>query len=169
MSICGALCANAALNVNFTSAGGYAINDYGSEPYTMQVVPFPIASFICPKPFSITCTGAGNTVPQIVATGGLNPPVLYVTETYPATPVYGYLPICDHLENAFLSTTNNLSVSKAREATMRATELKERQFLYDQACLKLAGFMGVPLSPDNAGFRISPDRSHGGAGTMFRA
>lgn len=156
LSICGQFATLAATNTTFTSAGGYAINDYGVGPYSQAIVPFPITSFICLQPFVITCTGTGNTVPQLVAPGNLNPPTLWIDQTYPAIPIYGYLPICDHLENAFASATNNLSTSKAREWTARPSELRERQWLYDQWCVKMAQYMGISIDPNNHGLYNIP-------------
>lgn len=152
LSICGALANLAALNTTFTSAGFYAINDYGTGPFSQQLVPFPIASFIAPSnssSFVLSVSGAGNTVPQIVANGALLPPVITIDTEIPGRQIYGYLPILDTLENYYGGTIQNLSTAKAREWTRNPRELKEKKALYNQWRQRLAQYMGISLDIHN--------------------
>jgi hypothetical protein len=150
--ICGQLANQAALNTDFTAAGFYAINDYGTGPWSQQIVPFPICSFIAPSnssSFSINVSGSGNTVPQVVANGQLLPPAIYLETTIPAKEIFGYLPILDTLESFYAGTVQNLSTTKAREWTRNSRELTEKKMLYNQWRQRLAQFMGISLDLRN--------------------
>jgi hypothetical protein len=152
LSICGQIANLAALNPVFSSAGYYAINDYGTGAFSQQLVPFPITSFIAPantSSFSIAVSGSGNTVPQIVADGQLQPPFLFIDVTIPPEKVYGYVPILDVLESFYGSSVQNMSTSKAREWTRNAWELKEKKALYNMWRQRLAQYMGISLDPHN--------------------
>jgi hypothetical protein len=158
LSVCGGLAQVAALNTTFTGAGFYAINDFGNGPYSEQVVPFPIVSFIGPTTttsftIAVSLSEFGQPIPQIVANGALLAPVLYLDTTIPAEKIYGFLPILDFLESAQVSSVQNLSVHKAREFTRNPKELREKQMLYKYWQYKLAQFMGVSLDLNNHGAR----------------
>jgi hypothetical protein len=146
----------AALNTQFAAAGGQAVNEYGVGPWSNTIVPIPITSFILPAAFTLTVSGAGNTVPQVFTQGQQLPPFLNITTTLPPTTIYGYLPILNQLESDLLGSTNNLSVSVAREATLRSTELREREWLFDTWRLKLSQFLGITLNPNDWSKYITP-------------
>lgn len=147
----------AALNTVFTNAGGQAVNEYGTGPWSNTIVPVPITSFIVPATaLSVAVTGGGNTVPQVFTQGVLLPPILSIDTTIPSQLIYGYLPILNTLETAFASSTNNLSVSVAREATLRSSELREREWLLDAWRAKLAEFLGVQFDGRNHGKQNRP-------------
>lgn len=160
LSICGKLALQAASNGIFTSAGFYAMNDYGAGPYGQQynptqLVSFPIVSFVGPTPginFTITVSGTGTTVPQIVQQGVPLNPSLTLNLTYPPTTIWGYLAICDYLENQmFGNTSDNLSVFKANDAILRMSEMKDRKKLYLESTRRLAEFVGIVKNRCNPG------------------
>ena len=100
LSICGSIALLFASDGVFTNAGFYSLNDYGAGPYGQatnptQQVSMPIVSFVSPNPsttFTITCSGTGNTLPQVISPGVPLPPTLTSNLTYPPTKIWGYLP-----------------------------------------------------------------------------
>ena len=159
LTICGNIAQLAASNGVFSGAGFYAMNGYGAGPIGQpqdpsQQVTMPICSFVAPTPctpFTLTVTGTGQTIPQIIANGSPLPPSLTSNLTFPATKVFGYLPILVYLEDQMLgSTSDNLSVFKANDAILRLTEMKDRKMLFKTQCNRLAVFLGIMKNPDNA-------------------
>lgn len=170
LSICGQLAIQAAMNGVFTSAGFYAINDYGAGPYGQQlnptqVVSFPIVSFVGPVPginFTISVSGTGQTIPQIVAQGIPLNPSLTSNLTYPPTVTWGYVPILNYLEDQMAgSVSDNLSAYKANDAILRMSEMKDRRNLYNFYVRRMAEFIGVAINPDAPANRVRGNGSWG--------
>ena len=158
LTICGEISNLFALDTNFTGAGFYAINDYGSGPWSEQIVPFPIASFIGPDnttSFTIAVSGGGNTQPQVVANGQLQPPVITINTTIPPLIIYGYLPILDYLEGAYGAVTSDLSTHKSREWTRNPHELAEQRQIYNQWRYRLAAYLGLSIDRNNHAYNKS--------------
>lgn len=158
LSICGKLALQAASNGIFTSAGFYAMNDFGAGPYGQQynptqLVSFPIVSFVGPMPginFTLTVAGTGTTVPQIVQQGVPLSPSSTSNLTYPPTKTWGYVPICNYLEDQMSgATSDNLSVFKANDAVLRLSEMKDRKKLYLLYTKRLALFLGTVKNQNN--------------------
>ena len=158
LTICGKVANQFAQNGVFSSAGMIAVNDFGSGPNgqpnnASQLVTFPIVSFMAPFPgqaFTITVTGSGQTIPQIVQQGIPLNPSLTSNLTYPPTVVWGYLPICNYLEDQMVgSVSDNLAVYKGNNATLRVSEMKDRQKLFKMYCNRMAVYLGIMKNPDN--------------------
>lgn len=156
LTICGNVSQQFALNGVFASAGFIALNDFGSGPYGLpnnanQLVTFPLVSFLSPLnggTFSIAVSGTGSTIPQIMQQGLALNPTLTSNLTFPATKIYGYVPILNYLEDQLAgSVSDNLSVLKGNNATLRTSEMKDRQKLYNFYRNRLALFFGVPINP----------------------
>lgn len=177
LTICGAIAQQFANDPNYTSAGFQAINPFGVGPLgepnnATQLVTFPLVEFIGPTPqltststspvavsFTITVSGTGSTIPQIINQGNPLSPSLTTNLTYPATKVWGYVPILNYLEDQMAGeVSDNLSVYKGNNATLRMSEMKDRQKLYKYYCRRMAVFLGIQMNP------LADNFSHEGSG-----
>lgn len=158
LSICGSLAQQAALNSVFISAGFYCLNNYGAGPYGQlssplgQYVSLPIVSFLGPTGscFSLTTSGTGNTAPQIVSQGMPINPSLTSGMTVPSTTLWGYIPILNYLEDQMAGqVSDNLSVYKANDATLRMSEAKDRIRLYKFYVQRLSDFISIQVNPES--------------------
>lgn len=177
LTICGAIAQQWAGDSVFAAAGFQSINPFGVGPFgqpnnATQLVTFPLVEFIAPPPtltptaganaitFTLTVSGTGSTIPQVVNQGNPLQPYIVSNLTYPATVIYGYLPILDYLENQMAgSVSDNLSVYKGNNATLRMSEMKDRQKLYKYWCRRLAVFLGIQMNP------LASNFSHEGTGS----
>ena len=157
LTICGQLAQLLSLNSTFASAGFYALNDFGNGPYgqpnnASQQVTFPIVSIVSPNPqttFTLTVAGTGQTIPQIVQQGVNLHPSLTSNLTVPPTTIWGYVPICNYLEDQMAgATSDNLSALQANDAILRLSEMRDRKKLYRYYCKRLGDFIGISMNPD---------------------
>lgn len=136
-----ALAAGIAANTVLQAAGVVALAPYGTGPFSQNAVPVPEFSVSAPSPFTITGSGVGLLVPQITANGVLLPPSASLDGG--VTTIYGYLPLCDALEGAYLGTSDNLDTSKADVWTARGNEAGQRRSLYENWVALMADFLGT--------------------------
>lgn len=136
------LAGGCALNPVLQAAGVVALAPYGTGPYAESAVPIPEVSFSAATAFAIACSGTGILRPQITATGALVTPT--TTLDGGNTFLWGYLPICDGLESAYLTTSDNLDTRKADVWTANPNEGGQRRSLYENQVQLMADFLGVP-------------------------
>ncbi len=153
LSVCQNFAGQVAANTVLASAGIYAVAPYGTGPYAANVIPVPEVGIASPASFTMTLSASpGGAMARfgaiVTAPGTLLPPFSVVDpSTTPPTTIYGYLPLLDYLEGAWISTTQNLDVTKADVYTARQSELKERKMLYCQWQRQLSEFLGTPINP----------------------
>lgn len=167
LTICGQIASLFAQDGVFAASGFIAINDFGSGPFgqgsnAVQLVVFPVVSFLSPtvgSPFTIAVSGTGDTIPQISQQGLALSPRLTSYQVSPPCPIYGYLPILDYLEDQMVGqVSDNLSVYKGNNATLRLSEMKDREKLFLKWCHRMAVFIGVSQNPD-----VMDNRPRGGS------
>lgn len=85
----------------------------------------------------LVLVGTGNQPPAVPA----NP-----NFTDPSTDIVydGYLRICNFLEGAMATVTDNLDIEKAGDYTASKLEMPNRIKLYRYWCEKMASFLGTP-------------------------
>jgi hypothetical protein len=145
LNLLATLVSQAAQNAALQTAEIFAVAPFGSGPYSESQIPVPECAFTSPVPFTIAATGSGVSYPQITATGEQLPPSTSLDGT---TTVYGYLPILDGLENAFLSASQNLDTIIAGPWKGRSNEIGQRMSLYELYRGMLSDFLGIPVNPD---------------------
>ena len=98
-------------------------------------------------------SASGTVYPAITATGERLPPITSLDDGI--TTLYGYLPICDGLEGAWMSSSSNLDTIRADVWTGRANEAGARQSLSSNWRAQMADFLNVPIwkSPNNVARR----------------
>jgi hypothetical protein len=132
-------------NSVLATAGVQGVAPYGTGPFAQSAVPLPEVAFTASASFSISATFSGQCAPVVTAAGGLVPPS---TSLDGVTTIYGYLPICDGLENAWLTSSANLDTKKADVWTGRTNEAGARRSLYEQYCAQMGDFLGIPMFID---------------------
>jgi hypothetical protein len=135
----------AAQNGVLQAAGVIALAPYGTGAFSMNAIPIPEIAFTAPTAFSIAGSGTGVVIPQITANGVQLPPTASLDGGN--TTLWGYLPILDALEGAYLGTSDNLDTSKADVWTARANEAGQRRSLYEGWVSLFADFLGLPTYP----------------------
>jgi hypothetical protein len=132
-------------NPVLAAAGVQGVAPYGTGPFAESAVPLPEVAFTASAPFTIAASFSGQCAPVITATGALVPPS---TSLDGVTTIYGYLPICDGLENSWLTASQNLDTSRADVWRGRSNEAGARRSLYEQYVQQMADFLGVPVFID---------------------
>jgi hypothetical protein len=134
----------AAINRNtvLQAAGVISLAPYGTGPYAMNAVPVPELSITAVSSFTIATAGSGILVPTITANGILLSPS--TTLDGGNTTLWGFLPICNGLENAYFTTSDNLDTRKADVWTANPNEGGQRRSLYENQVQLMADFLGVP-------------------------
>lgn len=131
-------------NAVLMNAPVIALAPYGTGLYALSEVPLPECGFEAVFAFSISATGTGNVAPAITADGSLLPPV---SQLDGINSTYGYVPILDSLEGAFLSSGQNMDTSAADVWKARHSEQAQRQSLYRNWQMSMADFLGVRINP----------------------
>lgn len=119
-----------------------ALSPYGTGPYSQNAVAVPEIGISGPVGFVMTAVGTGLLVPQVTASGALLSPA---TSLDGVTTTYGYLPILDGLEAAYVSSSQNLDTIKADVWKGRANEAGARRSLYENYVQMLSDFLGTPV------------------------
>jgi hypothetical protein len=132
-------------NAPMIGAGMIGLAPYGTGPFAQAAVPLPEVSFTGPLPFTMSATFSGACAPAVTAQGGLVSPS---TSLDGVNTIYGFLPICNGLENAWLTSSQNLDTKKADVWTARSNEAGARRSLYEQWVRQMADFLGVPCFID---------------------
>jgi hypothetical protein len=132
-------------NAAMIGAGMIGLAPYGTGPFAESAVPLPEVSFTGPLPFTMAATFSGQCAPAVTAQGGFVPPN---TSLDGVNTIYGFLPICDGLENAWLTASANLDTIQADVWKGRSNEAGARRSLYEQWKRQMADFLGVPCSID---------------------
>lgn len=128
-------------NTVLQGAGVQGIAPYGTGAFAQSAVPLPEVAFVAPASFAISTAFSGAAAPAITATGALVPPS---TSLDGVTTIWGYLPIAAGLENAWLTSSQNLDTIKADVWKGRSNEAGARRSLYEQWCQQMADFLGIP-------------------------
>jgi len=159
LNLCGQLSQNLLLQPAFQAAGLNAIATYGSGPYSDVQVPLPLLAIwqnVGQSGFTITTSYTGQTVPQVVNQGQLLSPLLAFKQAGGLVNVWGYLPVMDYLESAWLGETALLSVAGDNGVLLRSGEaLQDRMEMRRTYRQELAAFLGVPANRDNPGIQGS--------------
>lgn len=132
-------------NTVLQAAGIIAIAPYGTGQFAMNVVPLPEVGFMSPVPFSITATGTGLTRPQITATGTFLTPSASIDGD---TTVWGFLPLLDALESAYMGSSQNMDTKQADVWHSRVNEAGMRMSMYKTIQGRFSDFLGTPINPD---------------------
>lgn len=158
LGFCSALAALVLGNPTLMSAGFYASAPYGTGPFTQTAIPVPEIQFTNAAAFNISIATTGLMSAQIMANGEVLTPSI---QPGTVTPIYGYLPICDFLENAYGSASETLMVRKADVFTRNSAELADRFSLYQMWCKRLAEFLDIPMNEQHrTNFRSSTPRAY---------
>lgn len=134
--------AAAGSNATLQAASMIVLSPYGTGSYSQNAVAVPEVGINCPSVFTLAAVGTGLVVPQITATGALLPPV---TSLDGVTNTYGYLPILNGLEGAYLSTSQNLDTIQADVWKGRVNEAGQRRSLYENFVQQMADFLGTQV------------------------
>lgn len=132
-------------NTVLQAAGVRGVAPYGTGPFSQNAVPVPEVAFSAPSAFTITTAGSGVLFPQITAPGQLLPPFCSLDGR---TTIYGYLPILDGLEAAWLGTSQNLDTKQADVWHARANEAGQRKSLYETYLAQFADYLGLWSNKD---------------------
>ncbi len=158
LAFCSALAALVLGNPTLMSAGFNASAPYGVGPYSQVAIPVPEIQFTNSTTFNISVATTGLMSAQIMANGEILTPSI---QPGTVNPIYGYLPICDYLENAYGSASETLMVRKADVFTRNSAELADRFSLYQMWCKRLAEFLDIPMNEQHrTNFRSSTPRAY---------
>jgi hypothetical protein len=139
------LAAAAIGNATLIGAGFIGLAPYGTGPFAESAVPLPEVQFTNAQPFTIAASFSGQCAPAITAQGGFVPPS---TSLDGVNTIYGFLPLCDGLENSWLTASQNLDTIQADVWRGRSNEAGARRSLYEQWVRQMGDFLGVPCFID---------------------
>jgi hypothetical protein len=160
MTVAANLAEQLAGNSAFVAAGLSVQAPYGGGPLSQQRVALPIVAIRAPSgagTMTVSCTGTGQSIPQLTQSAGPISPYLSFRQVGVTNVIYGYLPILDYLENAYLGGTINQGLSAADDVIYRHDELEIRMKQYLDYTQQMAQWIGIPRNPDSVLKRFGGD------------
>jgi hypothetical protein len=104
-------------------------------------------SIVCPQPFTLSATGTGLAAVVDPVLNGQTFPSPNFAGNYGVTPVYGYINICNYLENRTGQEDAFASFSKTDIMTFRKYPLQQRLDLYNMWVKKMGVALSVGANP----------------------
>lgn len=106
--------------------------------------------------FTVSVTATGSLAPYVALQGVVPKPSMTFKDGTTAT---GYLNVCDYLESAIATASDQMKYTRADVVEYRQNQPQARQALYLMWCNKLADYLGIPRKPMQGVGR------YGGSGT----
>jgi hypothetical protein len=127
----------------------YGINDFVNGAAVSQ--PLAEITVTCPQnTFNLSVQSFGSTGAVITSSPSMPSPQGTVGSSA-GQPIilYGYIPILNYLEGAWMGTTQNLDTRQADVWKANPAELKQRKLLYEDWKWQLADRLMVPVNPNS--------------------